>query len=146
MVVFTCTKFRKNFGNVWLFFKVVIPTESMFTTTTFTSIRFTFIIRYGENEQPNCDSNFNLFGFLVAPNSFFPWSFRQNSLRLILFIKLKTACFKTNVCFENAKKINAHILHRKRNGNIFIKIKLAHEYSIIIGFVNNNQSDSQLSF
>ena len=44
-----------------------------------------------------CDSNFNLFGFLVATIAF------SMSLRRMLFIKLKTACFKTNICFENEK-------------------------------------------
>ena len=57
----------KSFCNAWFFFKVVIPTENMFTTTLFTSIRFTFIIRYDANEQPLCESNFNLFGFFVDP-------------------------------------------------------------------------------
>ena len=36
-----------------------------------------------------------------------------------LFIKLKSACFKTNVCFEN-DKITIYILHRKRNGDILM--------------------------
>ena len=45
--------------------------------------------------SPLCDSNFNLFGFLVAPIA----SFHE------ALDKLKSACFKTNVCFQNAKKL-----------------------------------------
>ena len=66
-----------------------------------------------------CYSNFNLFRFLVAPIASFHEVLDKIPLRYILFIRLKTACFKTNVCFED-NKITAYILHRKRNGNILL--------------------------
>ena len=47
--------------------------------------------------SPLCDSNFNLFSFLVAAIAF------SMSLRHMLFIKLKTAYFKRNICFETEK-------------------------------------------
>ena len=77
--------------------------ENMFTTTTFTSIRFSFTICYRANGQPIMWQQFQPFWNFGSPNSIFSWSFRQNSLPHILFIKLKTACFKTNDYFENEK-------------------------------------------
>ena len=52
----------------------------------------------------------------------FPCRFTQNLLCHILFIKLKRACFKRNICFEN-DKITVHIIHRKRNENIMVVFK-----------------------
>ena len=50
-----------------------------------------------------CYSNFNLFRFLVAPIASFHEVSDKIPLRYIFFIRLKTACFKTNVCFEDEK-------------------------------------------
>ena len=52
--------------------------------------------------SPLCESSFNLFGFLLAPIASFH-EVLDKILCHILFIKLKTACFKTNVCFGNKK-------------------------------------------
>ena len=83
IVVCTCTKFRKNFGNVWLFFKVIIPTmfgKNMFPTTTFISIRFTFTICYGANKQFIMWQQFQPFWLFGSPNTIFPWSFASSYL------------------------------------------------------------------
>ena len=102
IVVSTCIKFRKNFSNTWFFFKVIIPTmfrEDMFTTAMLILIRFAFTRCYRANEESIMWQQFQSFGFSGSPNSIFPCRFRQNSLRHILFIKLKKYMFQNKCLF-----------------------------------------------
>ena len=64
------------------------------------------------------------------------------SLLFLVAETIKNCMFQKKGLLWKWKKINAYILRRKGNGNIFIIVRLPHGHSIVIASVNYNQSDS----
>ena len=85
--------------------------EDMFTTATFTLIRFAFTRYYRGNAEPIMWQQFQSFGFICSPNSIFPCRFRKITSSYLIY-KMK----RVHVLFwkwQNHCLCNSQKMHRE---------------------------------